>query len=140
MLTREPVLVLERTSGSVAGPKHIPYTAGLLSDFGAATGPWLDDLTRTFPRLLTTRQYWSLSPASREPEVTRGGLRVGLDDDTEYFDAATRFAMKRLFAVDASVGQLRDVDVWRTPHARATGGRRGPRLHLGVEPHRSSRC
>ena len=114
VLTREPVLVLERTSGSVAGPKHIPYTQGLLSDFGAATSPWLDDLAHTFPRLLSSRQYWSLSPASREPEVTRGGLRIGLEDDTEYFDSATRFAMKRLFAVDSSVGRLRDVDVWRT--------------------------
>ncbi len=114
VLTREKVLVLERTSGSVAGPKHIPYTDGLLADFGAATGPWLDDLFQAFPRLLTTRQYWSLSPASRDPEVSRGGLRIGLDDDTQYFDSATRFAMKRLFAVDGAVGRLRDVDVWRT--------------------------
>lgn len=114
VLTREPVLLLERTSGSVTGPKHIPYTQGLLSDFGAATGPWLDDLAHAFPRLLTTRQYWSISPAAREPEVTRGGLRIGLSDDTQYFDAATRFAMKRLFAVKGSVGQLRDIDVWRS--------------------------
>lgn len=114
VLTREPVLMLERTSGGVKGPKHIPYTQGLLSDFGAATGPWLDDLSLTFPRLFTTRQYWSLSPASRDPEVTRGGLRIGLEDDTEYFDAATRFAMKRLFAVDGSVGRLREVEIWRT--------------------------
>ena len=114
VLTAAPVLVFERTSGSVKGPKHIPYTDGLLSDFGAATGPWLDDLAYAFPRLFITRQYWSLSPASRDPEVTRGGLRIGLDDDTQYFDAATRFAMKRLFAVDGSLGRLRDVDVWRT--------------------------
>lgn len=114
VLTHERVLVLERTSGSVAGPKHIPYTEGLLSDFGAATGPWLDDLTLCFPRLFSARQYWSLSPAARDPEVSHGGLRIGLDDDTEYFDAATRYAMKRLFAVDASVGRLRDVSVWRT--------------------------
>jgi hypothetical protein len=114
VLTREPVLVLERTSGSVAGPKHVPYTQGLLGDFGAATGPWLDDLALTFPRLFSSRQYWSLSPAARPPEVTSGGLRIGLEDDTEYFDAATRFAMKRLFAVDGAVGRIKDVDVWRT--------------------------
>jgi hypothetical protein len=113
VLTREPVRVLERTSGSVTGPKHIPYTAGLLSDFGAATGPWLDDLSRAFPSLLTSRQYWSLSPVAREPEVTSGGLRIGLEDDSEYFDAATRFAMKRLFAVDGAVARLRDLAQWR---------------------------
>jgi hypothetical protein len=114
VLTHAPVIVLERTSGSVSGPKHIPYTEGLLADFGAATGPWLDDLARTFPRLFTTRQYWSLSPAARDPEVSRGGLRIGLEDDTQYFDSATRFAMKRLFAVDGAVGRIRDVDVWRS--------------------------
>jgi len=113
VLTREAVRVLERTSGSVTGPKHIPYTAGLLSDFGAATGPWLDDLSRAFPSLLTSRQYWSLSPVAREPEVTSGGVRIGLEDDTEYFDTATRFAMKRLFAVDGAVARLRDLAQWR---------------------------
>ncbi len=113
VLTREPVLVLERTSGSVAGPKHVPYTAGLLADFGEATGPWLDDLSRAFPSLLTARQYWSLSPVAREPEVTRGGVRIGLEDDTEYFDGATRFAMKRLFAVDGAVAKSRDLESWR---------------------------
>lgn len=113
VLTHEPVKVLERTSGSVKGPKHVPYTQGLLDDFGAATGPWLDDLSRAFPSLLTARQYWSLSPVARAPEVTAGGLRVGLEDDTEYFDAATRFAMKRLFAVDGAVARERDLDGWR---------------------------
>jgi hypothetical protein len=113
VLTHEKVRVLERTSGSVAGPKHVPYTAGLLGDFGAATGPWLDDLSRAFPSLFTTRQYWSLSPVARDAEVTSGGVRIGLEDDTEYFDAATRFAMKRLFAVEGSVARLRELDLWR---------------------------
>ncbi len=113
MLTSEPVRLLERTSGSLTGPRHVPYTEGLLGDFGAATGPWLEDLFRTFPRLHRTRQYWSVSPVAREPEVTTGGVRIGLEDDTEYFDAATRFAMKRLFVVDGTVARERDVTQWR---------------------------
>ncbi len=117
VLTRAPVRLLERTSGSTQGPKLIPYTAGLLEDFGAATAPWLDDLARAFPRLLTLRQYWSVSPAGRAPTVTRGGVRVGLEDDTEYFDAATRFAMKRLFAVEGAVARL-ELEAWRTQTLR----------------------
>jgi GH3 auxin-responsive promoter len=113
VLTCEPVRVLERTSGGVAGPKHVPYTQGLLNDFGAATGPWLHDLSRAFPALLRARQYWSLSPVAREPGVTQGGVRLGLEDDTEYFDAASRFAMKRLFAVDGAVARERDLARWR---------------------------
>ncbi|MGV3623037.1 MAG: GH3 family domain-containing protein [Archangium sp.] len=119
VLTREPVKMLERTSGSTSASKWIPYTEGLLSDFGAATSPWLNDLTRSFPKLLMTRHYWSVSPAAREPEVTKGGLRVGLEDDTEYFDALTRAAMKMLFAVDGSVARIRDVEPWRRETLRA---------------------
>jgi hypothetical protein len=113
VLTNDPVRMLERTSGGVAGPKHVPYTAALLSEFQAATSPWLDDLFAAFPALFALRQYWSVSPAAREPERTPGGLRVGLEDDTEYFSGPTRWAMKRLFAVDGAVARERDVGAWR---------------------------
>lgn len=119
VLTRAPVTMLERTSGSTAAAKWVPYTEGLLADFGAATSPWLDDVTRAFPRLLTARHYWSVSPAARAPEVTKGGLRVGLEDDTEYFDPLTRAAMKRLFAVDGRVARLADVEEWKRQTLRA---------------------
>lgn len=113
VLTTEPVLVFERTSGSASLPKRIPYTQGLLDDFSAATAPWLDDLFRAFPSLFRARQYWSVSPAARPPETTPGGVRVGFEDDTEYFGPATRVAMKQVMAVPASVARLRDVDRWR---------------------------
>ena len=112
-LTTEPVLVFERTSGSTAQPKRVPYTRGLLDDFSAATGPWLDDLFRRFPALLRTRQYWSVSPATRAPETTPSGVRVGFEDDTEYFGPATRLAMKQLMVVPGSIARVRDVDAWR---------------------------
>ncbi|MFT3711083.1 MAG: GH3 auxin-responsive promoter family protein [Archangium sp.] len=113
VLNTEPVRMLERTSGGISGPKHVPYGAALLAEFQAATGPWLDDLFRAFPALFGTRQYWSVSPVAREPERTKGGLRIGLEDDTEYFSGPTRFAMKRLFAVDGSVARERSLESWR---------------------------
>lgn len=112
-LTTEPVLVFERTSGSTAAPKRVPYTQGLLDDFSAATGPWLDDLFRHFPALFGARQYWSVSPAARAPETTPSGVRVGFEDDTEYFGPATRAAMRQLMAVPSSVARLHDVEAWR---------------------------
>lgn len=112
-LTTEPVLMLERTSGSTALPKRVPYTQGLLDDFGAATGPWLDDLFHSFPQLSHSRQYWSLSPASREQETTPSGLPIGFDDDTAYFGPVTRLAMKQVMAVPSSLGRLRSLEVWR---------------------------
>jgi hypothetical protein len=113
VLTTEPVLVFQRTSGSSALPKRVPYTRGLLDDFSAATGPWLDDLFRHFPAMFRTRQYWSLSPAARAPETTPSGLKVGLEDDTEYFGAATRLAMAKLLVVPARVAQAASVEAWR---------------------------
>ncbi|MBL8922694.1 MAG: GH3 auxin-responsive promoter family protein [Myxococcaceae bacterium] len=113
VLTSEPVLVFQRTSGSTALPKRVPYTQGLLDDFSAATGPWLDDLFRHFPAMFRTRQYWSLSPAARAPETTPAGLRVGLDDDTEYFGRATRFAMAKLMVVPSQVAQAPTMEAWR---------------------------
>ena len=113
VLTTEPVLVFERTSGSTSLPKRVPYTQGLLDDFSAATAPWLDDLFRHFPAMFRTRQYWSVSPAARAPETTPSGLRVGFEDDTEYFGPATRLAMKQLMAVPSSVARSSDLETWR---------------------------
>jgi hypothetical protein len=113
VLTTEPVLVFERTSGSTSLPKRVPYTQGLLDDFSAATAPWLDDLFRHFQTLFSTRQYWSVSPAAGAPETTPSGLRVGFEDDTEYFSPATRLAMKQLLAEPSSVARSRDVETWQ---------------------------
>src|SRR5207244_123253 len=41
VLTREPVRMLERTSGTTSANKLIPYTDGLRGDFAAAVDPWL---------------------------------------------------------------------------------------------------
>jgi hypothetical protein len=65
VLTSEKVNFLERTSGSTS-QKLIPYTAGLLSEFSAATNPWLYDLHRHHPELFGTQSYWSISPVVRD--------------------------------------------------------------------------
>ena len=68
VLTVEPVRMLERTSGTTSANKLIPYTDGLRHDFAAAVDAWLFDLHRAFPRLVGTRSYWSVSPATRRGE------------------------------------------------------------------------
>ncbi|HJL01866.1 MAG TPA: GH3 auxin-responsive promoter family protein [Polyangiaceae bacterium LLY-WYZ-15_(1-7)] len=118
VLTSEPVRMLERTGGSTDANKLVPYTAGLLADFAAATGPWLFDLHRRHPGLLGTRSYWSVSPVAREPERTEGGLPIGLEDDTAYFGPLERFALGRMMAVPGRLARMRDVDAWRFETAR----------------------
>jgi hypothetical protein len=110
--------VFERTSGSTAANKLVPYTDELLAEFGAATGPWLYDLYTRLPALRGTQSYWSISPSTRGPERTCGGTPIGFEDDTEYFGAIARLALRRMLAVPTHVARLSDMAEWRTETAR----------------------
>ncbi len=118
VLTQAPVKLLERTSGSTGGNKLIPYTQGLLDEFSAATGPWLFSLYRRHPGLLGTTSYWSLSPVTQGPQKTSGGLSIGIEDDTEYFDPLSAWALQKMLSVPQTVKKLTDLEVWRLTTAR----------------------
>lgn len=64
ILTDEPVLLLEPTSGSAAATKHIPYTATLKAEFQRAIAPWIVNLCNHDPRLLWGQAYWSVTPVT----------------------------------------------------------------------------
>lgn len=113
VLTTEPVVMLEKSGGSTGANKYIPYTQSLLAQMSRATQPWLRDLYRCYPALLETTQYWSISPAIRARETTHCGIPVGLEDDTEYFDPLSRWAIKRILTVPQDVRKLTDWDEWR---------------------------
>ena len=113
VLTTTPVRMLERTSGTTTANKLIPYTDGLRHDFASAVDAWLFDLHRAYPRLVGTRSYWSVSPATRRGEKTDGGVPIGFEDDTAYFGPITRWALARLLAVPSSVARLPTIDQWR---------------------------
>ncbi|MBM4291204.1 MAG: GH3 auxin-responsive promoter family protein, partial [Deltaproteobacteria bacterium] len=113
VLSCGPLKMLERSGGSTATNKLIPYNADLLAEFGAATNAWLYDLYRHRPALWGTKSYWSVSPAARAREVTAGGLPIGLEDDTEYFSPALRWALSRLLAAPGSLARAPDFETWR---------------------------
>ncbi len=111
--------MFEPSGGSTAATKLIPYTQALLDEFSAATGPWLFNLFRGRPGLWGTRSYWSVSPAVARAEThTEGGVPIGFEDDTAYFNPVERWALRRLLAVPGGVGKLRDVERWRRETAR----------------------
>ena len=112
-MTTEQVEILERTGGTGGATKWIPYPARLRSEFAEAVGVWMVDLHRHRPDLLGTRSYWSVSRATRRPEATTGGLKVGFDDDAEYFGPVARRAIGRLMAVPGDVAQSPTLDAWR---------------------------
>ena len=112
VLTGSPVIMLEPSGGSTATNKYIPYTKELLSEFSAATDPWIHSVYSHYP-LRGSRSYWSISLAKQGQRQTTAGVRIGFDDDTEYFDPLSRWALKKMMAVPSSVAFAADMESWR---------------------------
>jgi hypothetical protein len=110
VLTNEPVLMFEKTSGSTTAAKYIPYTSSLRREFQRAVGAWIFGLYANNPHLAGGSAYWAITPLAREAEVTRGGLRVGFEADAEYLDAAGRFLLHRILAVPQEVARIPELN------------------------------
>jgi len=110
VLTGEPVLMLEKTSGSSGAVKYIPYTESLRREFQNAIGAWIFDLFTRRMALLGGAQYWSISPSAREREVTPGRLPVGFEEDTEYLTPLEREVIGWVMAVPGSVARIQNME------------------------------
>ncbi len=113
VLTREPVLMFEPTSGTAGPEKLIPYTRSLKRQFQRAISAWAWDTLAKRPYLRQGSSYWSLSPAFGRPRITTGGLSIGFDNDTQYLSLPQRLASKWAFAVNPAVSQLDNLDNFR---------------------------
>ena len=113
VLTREPVRLLEPTSGTTGGEKLIPYTAGLRRQFQRGVAAWIFDLFRRRPAVRGGRAYWSISPMLGPPRRSPGGLPIGFDDDAAYLGRAEQFALRRLLVTPPEVARLPDMDGFR---------------------------
>jgi len=104
-------VAFEETGGSCGGRKLIPYTAESLDDFRRSLLPWLGRAVRTHG-IASGTAYWAISPATRAPAVTPGGIRIGLSD-ASYLGPKAGDALMAVSAVPASVAELTDVETWR---------------------------
>lgn len=103
-------VAFERTGGGATGGKLIPYSRNSLIDFRRALLPWLADAIQDYG--LGGTAYWAISPVSRAPETTPGGISVGLPDGTYLGDEAGEI-IASLSAVPPEVGGLVSVEEWR---------------------------
>ena len=103
----------EETSGSTSGAKLIPYTAQSLLDFRAAVLPWLASLARRYPAITRGPAYIAISPATRQPKLSEGGILIGLGSEAAYLGTDLVPAMASLLAVAPSVAGIADVETWR---------------------------
>ena len=114
----------ERTAGSSAGAKRVPYSAAGLADMRAVLGPWISGLLAQHLGDGPEGQlYLALSPALRTPE-TLAGVPVGMSDAAYLGDALGAQMLPRL-AVPPSVALAPDVASWRAATLR----------HLMAAPH-----
>ena len=112
VLTSEPVVAFEKTTGSTAASKHVPYTASLLRELQSAVLPWMADLYRRRPALLLGGAYWSVSPLAAGAERTPGGVPVGFEDDLQYFGALGP-ALARVMLAPPGLARIADVETCR---------------------------
>lgn len=90
ILTAEPILFYEKTSGSCGPAKWIPYTKSLRRSFSHMFCIWAYDLIRHGPPFSTGKLYFCISP-QLGGAATEEGLTVGLEDDSEYLDGWLRW-------------------------------------------------
>lgn len=111
ILTAERPLFLERTSGSSAAEKLIPYTPGLLHEFQQALIVWFASLYDDCPAIADGRSYWAMSPPNQSSATTSSGIRIGSAGDADYL--ANSCAMQLLPSVFGPSRELLNDDKWR---------------------------
>jgi hypothetical protein len=98
VLTHEPVILFQPTSGTSSPSKLIPYTRSLKAEYQRGIAPWIYSLYSRVPAIMQGKAYWSISP-SIGLNKAHGCIPVGFDDDSEYLGMIG----KRLFQM-VSVG------------------------------------
>ncbi len=108
-LVDEPVLFYERTSGSTAPSKMIPYTRALRRSFHRMFEVWLEDILRRGPRLDRGTAYISVSPL-RDGGRTARGVPIGTESDVDFLERGLGALLRRfLVPLDA---QPEVISVW----------------------------
>lgn len=108
VLTDEPILLLQPTSGTTHGRRLVPYTASLRAEYQRSVAAWIGNLYSAQPQIRQGRAYWSISPTHHDEDITANGLRIGFDDDTAYLGVAERWLARRILVAPADIGKERD--------------------------------
>lgn len=102
VLTHDPVMIFQPSSGTSSASKYIPYTRELQADFQRGIAPWLTSLYKAAPSLFSGIVYWSISPPAQRQRMY-GKIAIGFEDDAHYLGFLGK-ALHNL--VTASPGRL----------------------------------
>ena len=110
VLLSDKIKLFELTSGSTSDVKYIPYTKKFLKSYMNGVFSWIYNLYQNNKRLFLGSSYWSVSPILKREAVTSGGIRVGIEDDTSYFDKVSAFFLNKLFTVPKEIKNIQNME------------------------------
>ena len=110
VLLSDKIKLFELTSGSTSNVKYIPYTEKFLKSYMNGVFAWIYNLYQNNKRLFFGSSYWSVSPILKREAVTSGGIRVGIEDDTSYFDKVSAFFLNKLFTVPKEIKNIQNME------------------------------
>ena len=110
VLLSDKIKLFELTSGSTSDVKYIPYTEKFLKSYMNGVFTWIYNLYQNNKRLFLGSSYWSVSPILKREAVTSGGIHVGIEDDTSYFDKVSAFFLNKLFTVPKEIKNIQNME------------------------------
>lgn len=113
VLTAEPVLRLQPSSGSTRAAKLIPYTAGFQREMRRALSPWMIGLARTHPGVIGGPAYWSVTPASLSVSHRSSRVPVGFEADQDYLGGVFGALVARTLIPCDDLSRLDDIPRFR---------------------------
>lgn len=126
LLTNEPILFYEKTSGSRSAAKYIPYTKSLRRSFNHMFCVHAHDLIRNGPAFSTGKIYFCISPQFQDcsdltplPYQGRGELDFSnldlpsLQDDSEYLDYWLRWLLHPFIISPGLVNRFRTAEEFK---------------------------
>ncbi len=112
VLTQNPVMRFGVTSGSTAAYKLIPYTQKLIDGFQKGIDPWIFNLFKEHPSLLTGKAYWSVTPVGDRVKYTQSGIPIGFEDERSYFSPVTRWVLDSIMVAPSCLAEIEDMDTF----------------------------
>lgn len=113
VLTKDDVVILEPSSGSTKASKLIPYTQGLKKNFNNGIEPWLSDVYLNMPELKTAPAYWSITPSFKKASYTKGGIKIGFDNDAQYLSDEFAMLLQGTMFIPECVSKIQDIDLFK---------------------------
>lgn len=110
ILLMDKIILFELTSGSTSSTKYIPYTKKFLKSYMSAVYTWLYDLYKNNKALYNGAVYWSISPLLKREKFTKGNIRVGIEDDSSYFNKFSAYILNNIFTVPKEIKNISNME------------------------------